>query len=640
MNSTNPSHKGPARPLSRAFIRQVSDRLATGRRVRRNLPGWGRIAVDRQLPFLVVYRRPPSRSDAGTDLLVTSEASYLTFPATRSMLPGVQDLIRSVAAAMVREFGAFLVLEVWSSAAAPSDESWMNGTPRPRFELVAPRRHANARMTEHLVQAFGDLKLGGVRSDVSVACNRRRGPRKMPPLLSAEDEAALSCHLYGLEVAPVYRDPATGETYPLVLRDLRRGLTLALRRMVFEFARRHTTQHPPHFHAMGRRAMVRAVWDSDRQLVETSERFDLLLAITPMNGEAAWHEFKRSGFQRRPGFHYRPLPADPVVLKRALYRAPVERIEDPALARVFREKQAELDNQITLLQDRNTSRFLHAGIRLFGGVGDTLFDQARAILESIQPRSREVERGRLSAQEFADRAREEIRSLQEQLPDIAATVEIRDDIAGLMVSRGNLLVSRRTAIPRGRVEALLQHEVGTHVLTYHNGKTQRLQLLAAGLAGYDELQEGLAVLAEYLVGGLSRPRMRLLAGRVVAARYLLDGATFVDTYRALHHENGFARETSFSIAMRTHRGGGITKDAIYLRGLRQILRYLQKGGELQPLWVGKIAAQHVPIIRELQWRGVVQPAPLVPRYLDLPGPRARLEGLRRGMSILDLCKRS
>ena len=33
-----------------------------------------------------------------------------------------------------------------------------------------------------------------------------------------------------------------------------------------------------------------------------------------------------------------------------------------------------------------------------------------------------------------------------------------------------------------------------------------------GLTGYDTLQEGLAVLSEYLVGGLSRPRLRLLGG--------------------------------------------------------------------------------------------------------------------------------
>ena len=634
----------PARPpqvVTRAFVEQVRVRLAAGQRVRRNLPGWGRIAVDRQLPFLCVYRRPVTRSDEGTDRLVTSEASYLTCAGTRRQASGIHDLICSVADVMVGEFGSFLVLEVWAGPSPTLDPAWVNGTPTPRIRLVAPRRHANERMTERLVHAFGEPRLRRARSEVRVSIGGRRSPPKLPPLLTAEDEATRGCHLYGLEIEPVYRDPVGGQPYPSVLRDLRRSLTVALRRLVFEFARRHTTHHPPHFHALGRRAVVKAVWESDRLLVDASKQFDLLLMTTPVNGEAAWHEFRRSRYRRTPSFHYRPLPADPVLLKRAVYRAPVDRIEDPALSRVFREKQTELDRQVTMLQDRDSVRFLHASIPLFGAVEDGLHDLAREILEEISPRSREPADGRIvTAEEFATRARAEIRTLRSHSPDLDATVEIRSDIAGLMVSRGNLLVSNRSAIPAGRVEAMLQHEVGTHVLTYHNGRAQPLRLLAAGLAGYDELQEGLAVLAEYLVGGLSRPRLRLLAGRVVAARCLTDGASFVETFQALNQTHGFSKQTSFSVAMRTHRGGGMTKDALYLRGLRRILEYLRGGGELEPLWVGKIAFQHIPIIRELQWRGVIQPSPHGPLYLEQPGPRARLAHLRSGVSVLDLCKRS
>ena len=635
----NPQPVRPAGVVTRRFVRQVLDRLASGQRIRRNLPAWGRIALDRQLPFLCVYRRPPRRTDPGTERLVTSEASYLTCAGTRRMLPGIQELIRGVASTLTEEFGSFLVLEIWAGTPSPPEESWQDGSPAPRFRVIGPRRLANAGMTESLVHAFGTPRLHGARASVTVTRGGRRGPRGMPLLLTADDEAALGCHLYGLEVAPVYRDPESGELFPGVLRDLRRSLSLAIRRMVYEFATRHTTHRPPHFHALGRRAMVKAAWESDRRLVDVSEQFDLLLMVTPVNGEASWHEFRRARYERPPNFHYRPLPADPVVLKRAIYRAPVDRIEDPALGRVFREKQAELDRQVTLLQDRNSPRFLHEGVQLFGGVGDGLRDLALEILAAVSPRSREAGAGRtLSPREFAKAAREEIRTLRRQHPALDATVEIRGDIAGLMVSRGNLLISTRTAVPPARVEALLQHEIGTHVLTYHNGKAQRLRLLATGLAGYDELQEGLAVLAEFLVGGLSRPRLRQLAGRVVAARCLLDGATFVETFRTLHRAHGFNQQVAFWMTMRTHRGGGLTKDAIYLRGLRQILAYLRGGGELDPLWVGKIAVHHIPLVRELRWRGVLQPPPLVPRYLERTDARARLARLRKSTSILDLCE--
>jgi uncharacterized protein (TIGR02421 family) len=335
------------------------------------------------------------------------------------------------------------------------------------------------------------------------------------------------------------------------------------------------------------------------------------------------------------------MPAEPVELKRNLYKAPVERVEDPALAQIFREKIDELDRQITMLQDRNTHRGLYESLQLFGGVEDELFDLAVEILEKVPSRSRdESTKGQLTPQQFAQRAMDEIELLRQRHPQITATVEVRPDVTGLMVSQGNLLIGSGLRVPPSRVEALLQHEVGTHVLTYHNGRAQPFRQLYAGLAGYDALQEGLAVLTEYLVGGMSRPRLRLLAARVIAARRLIEGASFIDAYRELDRNYDFARRTAFIVAMRTYRGGGLTKDAVYLRGLQQILDYLGKGGELEPLFVGKIAVPHIPIVRELRYRGVLRDPPLVPRYMSQPDALARLEQLCSGMSVSDLLSTS
>ena len=117
------------------------------------------------------------------------------------------------------------------------------------------------------------------------------------------------------------------------------------------------------------------------------------------------------------------------------------------------------------------------------------------------------------------------------------------------------------------------------------------------------------MLAEYLVGGLSRPRLRLLAGRVLAAQTLIDGASFVETFRELNKRYGFKQRTAFTMTVRIYRGGGLTKDAVYLRGLADVLKYIGEGGNLEPLFVGKIAANHLPIIQELQYRQILHPAP-------------------------------
>jgi uncharacterized protein (TIGR02421 family) len=627
--------------LPARLIRVVCQRLRENKRVRRTLPVWGRIHIDRQLPFLCIYRRPVRGDDAGTERLATSEASYLICSGQRRLQAGLSELVQAVAETLVEQFGACLLFEFWAAPPRVREGPVTTAELVPEFRIVATRGAASEAMTDELEAALHRVKYGSRKARVTTKMAAKSCPKSLPPVLPAAVAAEIGCLAYGLEIAPIYRDAETGEVFPDVLRQFRRSLTITLRRSFFEFARKHTTHRPAHFHSLGRRAVVKAVWEVDRLLAEACDQFDFLLQLTPVNGEQAWQEFRRLQFERKPVFHYRPLPAEPVVLKRNLYKAPVEQVEDPALAQIFREKIDDVDRQITMLQDRNTPRFLHESIQLFGGVEDELFDLAVEILRQVPSRSRdEPTKGQLSPQQFALRAREEIEYLRQQFPTMEATVEVRPDVTGLMVSQGNLLISSHSRISSSRVEALLQHEVGTHVLTYHNGRVQPFRQLYTGLAGYDALQEGLAVLTEYLVDGLSRPRLRLLAARVVAARRLIEGASFIDTYRELDRNYDFARRAAFIAAMRTYRGGGLTKDAVYLRGLRQILEYLGKGGKLEPLLVGKIATQHIPIVRELLWRGVLQEPPLVPRYMSHPHALARLEQLRGQTSVMDLIRRS
>jgi hypothetical protein len=76
-------------------------------------------------------------------------------------------------------------------------------------------------------------------------------------------------------------------------------------------------------------------------------------------------------------------------------------------------------------------------------------------------------------------------------------------------SSKRLLVSRDTR-SIGRLTALLRRD-RCSPLTYFNGDAQA-RYRRNGLAGYEGIQEGLAVL-EYLVGGMTAARLRLIAAR-------------------------------------------------------------------------------------------------------------------------------
>lgn len=622
--------------LDDRFIEAVRGRLERNERVRRSLPAGGRLNIDRQLPFLVVYRPPPGRDDEGTRDFVRGEASYLITPSDRRRRPRLRQLAETVVRTLSASFGGFLIIEIW---AGPETTSTSDEEPvSPGFRVVSPRRFADSPSVRAMTHALERVELFKRPAEVELVRGGRIGAKGMGPLVTAKDLSELDAHAIGVEIRPVYRNRDTGEVYPFAKRRLVRQVSRAIREACFEFARRETAARPRHYEALGSRAFTRAARDVDAALAEISTEYDLLLYVSPINVRSAWAEFQRTRHQRAPGFQYRPRDFDPDHLKRRLHEVHLDRVEDPTLAHVFREKKAALDLELSLLLERERPEFLPLSAALYGLVEPSLLATARELLDTLPDR----ERGRtrtVGADQFVVRAREALEDYRRSYPELPNQVHVRDDISSLMVSQGDLLVGRAMRFPGNRVEPLLQHEVGTHVVTHWNGRAQPLKLLSAGLAHDEELQEGLAVFAEYLAAGLTPTRMRTLAARVVAAHAVLDGAGFVDVWRMLTDDHAFRARAAFQITTRVFRGGGFVKDSVYLRGLQSVLSFLEDGGHLETLLVGKIATEHAPIIEELQRRRVLHPAPLRPAYLDDPDGQDRLDRARGGLRLPDLVER-
>jgi uncharacterized protein (TIGR02421 family) len=374
--------------------------------------------------------------------------------------------------------------------------------------------------------------------------------------------------------------------------------------------------------------------DIDASLTEIERDLNLLLNVTPVNAEEAWGDFERSDFGTPPTLQLRALEFEPDLVRRDLYDLEIEDVTDPALHTLFRSKRDELARQITALEDRDTERFVYGSLQLYGGVAQSLVSAAEELLEAIPqqaPSTRSVTAGA-----FAEAVRAEFDRYRAVYPDFPADFEVRDDVSELMVSFGRLLIPEAASFRADRVEPLMHHEIGTHVVTYQNGARQPLKMLTTGLPGYDETQEGLAVLAEYLTGGLDPRRLRVLAGRVVAIAEMLDGAGFLEIFESLRAKHGIPTRTAWSITIRVFVGGGSVKDAIYLRGIKRILESLAEGVSLDVLFVGKLALDHIPLIQDLLDREVLVAPWVRPRWLDVPGAQERLARLREGASVTDL----
>ena len=608
--------------ISLERIGKIRTQLDGDKHINCKLGDQGRLHIDRQLPHLCVHRRAADDSD--TEKMLHGQAVYLTADAHTE----IGELVRTIVNTQSKRFGSFLIVELWSG-----DRPIQNSShpPSPGFHIHAPQETAFDGVLDRFENALQEITLHHRSADVKVSFDDRCAPAGLSPLLNKEEAAQLNCVVLGLEITPVYQDEA-GNTLPFALRSIQRSLTRALRKTFYHFSHQRTHYRPRHYHELGPRALTKRVWKIDQRLAQISESFDLLLHVTPVNAARAWAEFERSRFRKTPVFHYRPRSADPPLLKRELYHIPMERIGDPVISDLFGAKREELDRQITLLNDRNSDAFLQGSMQLFGRVDEALLDTAKMLISLTAVASTGSDE-KLSARQLAQHAQDEIEHYRKTDPSFAAKVEVREDITGILVSHGNFLIGSDAQVSKARLCATLNHEIGTHALTYHNGKKQPLQQLYAGLAGYEELQEGLAVLAEYLSDGLSLPRLQLLAGRVIAVHNICCGADLVECFHSLHGEYGFRPFTAFNMAMRVYRGGGYTKDLIYLRGFIQLLDYLANEEDMELLYCGKVSMEHLHLLQELRWRGVLKPLALAPRFLQGETSKQRLMALRAEPTI-------
>ncbi len=585
----------------------------------------GRLHLDRNLPFLVLHRRrmddEPSASIARRVAL--NSPAYLVWDEGRDDAAALELLVQ-----LTEELGEpgmpLLVMALDDLIQPPEGEASPALTPF--VATVAGGKSAR----EHRARDVLIRSLEGIEIDLRHPTVISRSLRGDHWLVSALEGLGDQSDPMLISLPQIHRRDGGG-VYPQIAHELAVACGDALLRTACAYLDDSHGRAPDHYRSLGRSAFLKAALNADEKLGRIAASFDFLLSVSPINTTTALEKFIADGEKVAPVFNYRPLTVDPDAIKRRLYRLDFARLEDPLLERLFTDKRHEIDAQLTMLATRNTPSFRPASMFLYGAVSAELLEDARRILQLRRP---SIIRGkRVTASEIARAARDLIGSYNRKDAIFDAAVEVRDDVSGLMVSADRLLVGSATAMPAARLDALLAHEVSTHLLTFVNGAAQGLSIFRSGLAKYEGIQEGLGVFAEWAVGGLSMTRMRLIAARVVAVDAMQRGATFMETYRLLRHDLGFSIAGAFGIAARVHRSGGLAKDAIYLEGFRAIVGHLASGGSLAPFWLGKIALTDVPAIEELLQRGLVHAPTFLPSYLDRPDAKSRIAGLKSDIGL-------
>src|SRR5690606_21881447 len=419
---------GMTNTAEKKAINRILDKIKKKEPLRINIPGNGLVNMEKPVPFMVVYRIPPSGKDAFTSKLGKTESSYLY----SEDCPECVDIIKAIANELSDRFKGFLLLEVWLS----------------EKEIVTPftvhvSQKSGLEVAEKLKEELKKITILG--NPLNAEVNKGKNvvaPPYYKPLINDAEANKSSVTLIGLEIAPIYMNVSTGRAYPLVLRDLRAKFSKAIRKAFFEFVRIHSSDKATNFQMLGTTHLRKNVFEIDDELGNYSNLFDFLLLVTPINIDDAWLAFKKSNYLKAPVFHYRPMPIDPELVKRKLYNLPIEDISDPTLAFLFRDKRKEIDRMLDMMAEREKPDFMLTSLQLFGPIDEKLLETAKAILVAIDVPPQPPQRKMIKAAEFAKMAEEELEWLKLQDPSISTAVRIRDDIDGIMVNRGTLNINK------------------------------------------------------------------------------------------------------------------------------------------------------------------------------------------------------
>ncbi len=601
------------------LVESISSTLKRGKSVRRNLSLNSKLVIDQSLPYLCVYRFL-EKPDPYISSLLKAQGAYLIAKADLN----VSELLKAIIQIAIKDFKSFMIIEIWNDKVLTGETT---------IRLLHPAEKISATI-KAFEKGFNEFKKFLPRTRVLLDDTKQRHPENLPPLIELDELKKTGTLLIGIAINALFRDEKSKNYYPLFFRKIRRKFAEVIKMAAFEFVRVQSDNKFEHYLMLGKTRLNNLVRSADKRIALVSEKMDFILRVTPVNAVVAWDDFQKNNFSKLPHFTYRLISLDPEIEKRKLYNIPIENIEHPTLAFLLRDKRMELEKQLIMLEERGTKKFLHTSQSIYGDIGEEVKNAALSILNDNVP-NEQSESNTANAVDFARAANSELDKYREHFPQLELRVKVKDDVNGLLVSASELSIGKDLTISQQRVDPLIQHEVGTHILTYCNGYAQPLQLMCAGFAGYEQLQEGLAVLAEFFVSGLNINRLKLLAARVIAVDALISGADFIETYNMLFTNYGFTEKTSFNIAMRVHRGGGFTKDAIYLKGLMQVLNFIKDGGDIMHLYGGKFALEHLPLIEELMHLKILR-KPFLPAYLSTDMAKEKIKRIQKGIQLNEL----
>jgi uncharacterized protein (TIGR02421 family) len=358
----------------------------------------------------------------------------------------------------------------------------------------------------------------------------------------------------------------------------------------------------------------------DRTISEITSKVDFYSYITPLNREEERKRFfaeLRKGGVYDPVFRYKKRDLGDVM--KPLQNARLVLDEDDDIQTLLAGTLDFLMTQIDLLEADDMD-FGRISAKLYGRPDEECLKDAENILYESRDRGYEFPEETVTSDVMALILRKELEK---------KGVDWRVVLSGKIVPKITVSAKDRVIYVNTHfdytpeeVERLRVHEINVHVFRGANGEMQPLRIFTEGLQGYDETEEGLAIVAEDVSGCLKEDtrQMKLYAGRAICVDQCSKG-TFYETFMKL--QEFFPDYLAYRLTERgkrglrkTSRAGGIYIGFHYISGWRKVRKYIEEDGDLSILYVGKVGVDDAALLKRLLEKGVLAPPKYLPKFID------------------------
>lgn len=344
---------------------------------------------------------------------------------------------------------------------------------------------------------------------------------------------------------------------------------------------------------------IKSLFEIDSYIDELVKKIELLSYVNPINIEEQKQKFFASKYLSDPNFIYPSIDFDKFKLHREFFSQSIEHIEDERLKNLYEEIIYCYSGLIQCIETIGEGKkFYYNSLHSFGTPTEQDVENAKFILHfDSEDQSSETFQPKYNCQEAEKIFREYAKAY-----DFTFDIKHSSTMGAIAMVLNNikaLVINENHTFSENEMNVLTNHEIGVHMVTTMNGLLQPLKIFSHGFPNNEETQEGLAVFSEYMSGNLTIKRLKELAYRVIAVDSLAKGYPFSKTFRLLHNTYDLEREEAFYITVRAHRGGGFTKDYLYLTGLKKIYDFYKQGKDLNLLLTGKVSLEHMEDIEYL-----------------------------------------